>query len=421
MKVHKSGRKASRRRLPLSFYKAGILALVDCRRTEHSVSSSTTVKNGMIRVNAITFLNNFVSGALTLLIPLLLLAQNVNLAEIGLVLSVLPLVFLAARLLLAAVADQIGWSHIFLLVNWPATLVSTAIYYVAASLPVFLAGKVGEGLREASYWAVTRTAIFHLSPKREAREATKNNGIIWLATAIGGAIAGLGIASLGFSSTTIILILASAAIGVPAALLWKTGKKSSKQETQSVLRRLDPRGKGSSFWWISIAVMFNSLATYPLITLLLPVFMDQQMDYSYANIGLLFMLYNVTASATAFLTLKAQLSLRRAVIQSVIAVLASIFLASSGLFFPALLFALAFVRGFSIAFFENIVAKATLNSRNVSVDIGLLHVPMRLAEFSSLLAAGFVVQAVGYAPVFAATGFFFVIFSFISLHQLNTQ
>ena len=166
----------------------------------------------MIRVNAITFLNNFVSGALTLLIPLLLLAQNVNLADIGLVLSVLPLVFLAARLLLAAVADQIGW--------------------------------------------------------------------------------------------------------------------------------------------ISIAVMFNSLATYPLITLLLPVFMDQQMGYSYATIGLLFMLYNVTASATAFLTLKAQLSLRRAVIQSVIAVLASIFLASSGLFFPALLFALAFVRGFSIAFFK---------------------------------------------------------------------
>ena len=63
----------------------------------------------MRRVNAITFLNNFVAGALTLLIPLLLLAQHVNLAEIGMVLSVLPIVFLVARLLFAAVADQIGW------------------------------------------------------------------------------------------------------------------------------------------------------------------------------------------------------------------------------------------------------------------------------------------------------------------------
>jgi ATP/ADP translocase len=63
----------------------------------------------MRRVNAITFLNNFVAGALTLLIPLLLLAQHVNLAEIGMVLSVLPIVFLVARLLFAAVADQIDW------------------------------------------------------------------------------------------------------------------------------------------------------------------------------------------------------------------------------------------------------------------------------------------------------------------------
>jgi MFS family permease len=381
--------------------------------------SETRGEAEMRRVNAITFLNNFVAGALTLLIPLLLLAQHVNLAEIGVVLSVLPLVFLVARLLLAAVADQIGWSHIFLLVNWPATLVSTIIYYVAASLPAFLAGKVVEGLRESSYWAVNRTAIFHLSPKREAREATKNNAIIWLATAVGSATAGLGIAYVGFSSTTLLLIIASAMIGVPAALLWKTGKKTAKQEPRNILKMLDPRGKSLIFWWVSVALMFYSFSTYPAVTLLLPVFMNQQMDYSYLLIGALFMLYNIIASVTTFLTLKAQLNLKRAVIQSAIALLASIFLAGSGLFFPALLFALAFVRGFSIAFFEHSVAKATVNSRNVSVDIGWIHVPMRLAEFSSVLIAGFVVQAVGYAPVFAATGVSFAVFSFISLRQLG--
>jgi hypothetical protein len=44
---------------------------------------------------------------------------------------------------------------------------------------------------------------------------------------------------------------------------------------------------------------------------------------------------------------------------------------------------------------------------------------MRFAEFSSVLAAGFFVQAVGYAPVFAATGVFFAIFSVITLRQLG--
>jgi len=374
----------------------------------------------MKRVNAITFLNNFVAGALTLLIPLLLLAQNVNLAEIGLVVSVLPLVFLVARLLFAAVADRVGWSHIFFLVNWPTTLVATAIYYVANSLPAFLAGKITEGLRDASYWAVNRAAIFDLSPGRAEKEATRNNAVIWLATAVGSAGAGLGIAYAGFSSTLLVLIVASTAIGIPAGMLWKTRKPVlCKNREKKLGMALDPRGKSKAFWWASVALMFNSIATYPLLTLLLPVFMQEQLGYSYLLIGVLFMLYNVVASATTFLTLRLSLSLKRVIVQSAIAFLASVFLTSSGLFFPALLFALAFARGFGVAFFEHLVAKVAKDSQNVCVDIGWLHVPMRLAEFATVMTAGFAALAVGYAPVFAATGVFFIVFSLMSFRQLQ--
>jgi len=374
----------------------------------------------MKRVNAITFLNNFVAGALTLLIPLLLLAQNVNLAEIGLIVSALPLVFLVARLLFAAVADRVGWSHIFFLVNWPTTLVATAIYYVANSLPAFLAGKITEGLRDASYWAVNRAAIFDLSPGRAEKEATRNNAVIWLATAVGSAGAGLGIAYAGFSSTLLVLIVASTAVGIPAGMLWKTRKPVlCKNREKKLGMALDPRGKSKAFWWASVALMFNSIATYPLLTLLLPVFMQVQLGYSYLLIGVLFMLYNVVASATTFLTLRMSLSLKRVIVQSAIAFLASVFLTSSGLFFPALLFALAFARGFGVAFFEHLVAKVAKDSQNVCVDIGWLHVPMRLAEFATVMTAGFAALAVGYAPVFAATGVFFIVFSLMSFRQLQ--
>lgn len=372
----------------------------------------------MKRVFAIAFLNFFVSGALTLLIPLMLLTRGVNLADIGIILSVLPLVFLATRLLFAAVADQIGWCHIFLLINWPASLISTAIYYVAAALPTFFAGKIVEGLKESSYWAVSRTATFHLSPKRAGNEATKINAVIWLATAVGGATAGIGIAYLGFSLTIALLTVVSAAIVIPAGLLWKTNKKTTPPSTSHVLSKLNPKGKGKLFWLVSATLMFNSLSTYPLVTLLLPVFMDQQLGYSYVMIGALFMFYNIIASATAVLALKLPLNSKRAVLQAVTGLTATVLLASSGLFFPALLFALAFVRGLSIAFFEHIVVKAVRNSENVSADVGLLHVPMRFAEFFSLLLAGFAVQAIGYAPVFALTGVSFVIFSIMSYRLL---
>jgi hypothetical protein len=204
-------------------------------------------------------------------------------------------------------------------------------------------------------------------------------------------------------------------------LLWKTGKKGSILKTGRLFSMLNPKGKGTTFWLVSVTLMFYSLATYPLITLLLPVFMDQQLGYSYVSIGLLFMFYNVVASATTLLTLKTPLNFRHATVQTMVGLVTTFLLASSGFFFPAFLFALAFVRGFSVAFFEHMVVKVFKNSKNVSVDIGLIHAPMRFAEFSSVLAAGFVAQAVGYAPVFAATGIFFAVFSFMSLHILRAR
>jgi hypothetical protein len=145
------------------------------------------------------------------------------------------------------------------------------------------------------------------------------------------------------------------------------------------------------------------------------------MGYSYSLIGLLFMFYNLIASVTTFITLKTALTLRRAAIQSLIALASSIFLAEAGMFFPALFLALAFVRGFSVAFFEHSVAKVAKNSKNISVDIGWLHVPMRLAEFASVLTAGYAAQIIGYTPVFAATGIFFVVFSFMSLNSISRE
>jgi MFS family permease len=375
------------------------------------------------RVIAITALNYFVGGALTLIIPLLLLERNVNVAEIGIVLSVMPLVFLTARLVFAVFADQVGWAHVFVLLNWPGAFFSTLIYFFATSVSAFSVGKIVEGLRESAYWAVNRTAIFSLSPNQKEKEATRINAVIWFSTAVGSAAAGIGTAYLGFSSTLAILIVASAIMGVPAGLLWESRAVTpkAKAKASSSISSLDPRGKGRTFWLVSIALLFFSLATYPLITLLLPVFMQQQLGYSYVSIGMAFLLYNLVAALITLSTLKKQLGARRVIIQSTIGLFATFLLANSGFYFPALFLALAVIRGLGIGFFESIIVKVTKNNPTVSVDIGLLHVPTRFAEFASVLTAGFVVQSFGYAPVFAISGIFFAIFSVFSLYVLRIR
>jgi MFS family permease len=374
----------------------------------------------MKRIAAITFLNYFVTGGLALTIPLLLLERNVNLAEIGFVLSILPLVFLFVRLLFAALADQLGWAPFFALINWPGTFFSTLIYFIANSTPAFLLGKIMEAMKESSYWAVNRTAIFSLSPKQKGRAATRISAVISLSFALGGAVSGLGITYMGFPFTLGILIVASSIIGIPAALLWHIHKRDSKLNILSTVALLDPRGRSRTFWLVSFAMLFSSLALYPLGALLLPVFMAQELGYDYISIGMTFMLYNVISFLVTICTLKMPLGIGRVVVQSLIALFATILLANSGIYFPVLFLTLAVANGLGYGFFESIIARATKDRVTVSVDIGLLHIPVRLAEFSSVLGAGFVAQSLGYLPVFVASGIFFTVFSVLSLYALKT-
>jgi MFS family permease len=375
----------------------------------------------MKRILTIAFLNYFVSGGITLTIPLLLLERNVNLAEIGIVLSVLPLVFMVVRLFFAALADLVGWTRFYLLLNWPGTLFSTLIYFIATSTPTFLFGKIVEAVKESSYWAVNRTAIFSLSPRQKEKEATRNIAVIWLSTATGSAVSGIGIAYIGFSLTLSVLIFASVIMGIPAAMLWKNRRQSSRPRISREISLLDPRSRGRTFWFISFTAAFSRLAQYPLIALLLPVYMVQQLGYSYIAVGIVYMLYNMIASFATFATLKMSLGARRVVIQSLIALFAGFLLANLGSYFLALLLALALAHGLGIGFYESIIAKATKNRLTVSFDIGLLIIPQRLAEFASVLFAGFVAQSLGYMPVFAFSGIFFTVFSVFSLYILKTR
>ncbi len=375
----------------------------------------------MKRILAITFLNYFVSGGLTLLIPLLLLERNVNLAEIGIVISILPLVFLSVRLLFAALADQLGWAPFYILLNWPATFFAATIYLLANSTSVFVLGKIVEAVKESSYWAVIRTSIFSLSPKQEGKEATRNVAVITLSSAIGSAVSGLGIVYMGFSFTLGVMIISSTIIGIPAALLWQTEKKGSRPKILRAIASLDPRGRSETFWLVSLALLMFSLAQYPLVRLLVPVFMAQQLEYDYALIGIAFMLYNMISSFVTLSTIKKSLGIGRVVVQSAIALFAAFLLANSGSYFLALFLALGFAHGLGLGFFESVIAKVTKDRVNVSIDVGLLHVPVRLAEFTSVLFAGFAAQSLGYMPIFAASGIFFMAFSVLSVYILKTE
>ena len=373
----------------------------------------------MKRILTITFLNFFISGGLRLAIPLLLLDRNVDLVEIGVVISVLPIVFMVVRLLMAVIADLRGWNRFYILLNWPWSVLSTFVYFIASSTPMFLLGKFFEALKESSYWAVSRTAIFSLSPNREEKEATRNIAVSMLSTAVGSVAAGFGIAFFGFSFTLTILIITAALIAIPAAMLWKIPKQNLRQKNSRFREIINPRKRGKMFWFASVISVFFSLAFFPLLNLLLPVFMAQNIGYDYTTIGIAYMLYNFIASFVVLGTLRFSLGIKRVILQSSIALVATFMLATSNYYFFAPFLALAVAQGLGWFFYESIIAKVTKNEPNVSVDIGLLIIPLRFAEFGSVLYAGIIAQSFGYWPLFVSSGLFFTFFSILASYFLR--
>ena len=121
---------------------------------------------------------------------------------------------------------------------------------------MFLIGKIVEAVKESSYWAVNRTAIFSLSPKREEKEATRSTAVLFLSTAIGSAATGLGISYFGFSLTLGVFIVAAGLIGFPAVLLWKTCKQDFRLNPAGISGLIDLRRYGRKFWFVSITLLF---------------------------------------------------------------------------------------------------------------------------------------------------------------------
>ena len=119
------------------------------------------------RIGALNFIEQFKYGALTLALPLYLMSRGVEVRDVGLVLSLLPLAFVLIRLVASVFADVMGVKIFFIFSM--ALQALTSLIYSYAVLPIhFAIGKLAEGADEACFWAVDRTAIIARSHEKKS-------------------------------------------------------------------------------------------------------------------------------------------------------------------------------------------------------------------------------------------------------------
>lgn len=365
-------------------------------------------KQGLANILAMNFFYSMIVAAVATILPLYLLEQGFSVKSIGLVLSVMPLVFLVARILFSAIGDQTGTRPIFF-INAITNLASILIYWVAATPLVFAIGKIFEGGRASAFWAVNRTEIYDNSKPSELKDnAIKIVGVRSAGDVFGRIFAGIILTALSFFNVFISLILLSISQFYLAAKV-KDQHKPIKLDGSISKKIFAKRRK--LFWFASLPLCFIGAIDYFLFSFVFPLYMDTSLHMSYAEIGFMIGLFSATFTIFIFAFRKSsndKLLLAALVPFAVIPL--ALFFTVDKVLFSGLICITAVGWAISFTFFERVVAWATAKSRNVSTEIGMIHAPQRIMEFILLAAGGFIIASFGFAGVFALASLFVVFF-----------
>lgn len=362
----------------------------------------------MRRLLTLNVLDAFVIGAYMMAVPLLLIERNIELTTIGVVFSILPLVYMT-RILFASAADSIGYGRFFRM-STVANLASVVLYGLSSSSVMYSLAKGAEGVRDASLWAVNRNAAYEIAGSSSPHTVVTISFVRALALAIGAIVSGFLLSWLGFQGIFIMLAILSALSFIPARML--TVGPRSKLVLNEVLRKLDPSLVRPGIWEISL-ILSSYMAASALITgFILPIFL-QSRGFGYWEIGIILAIYNLVGAFLLPLTLHRTPSIRNTVIAQAMLYLPAAILVPllTSWIMTLMLVMMALGENISYIVLESLISRAAAGHENVATTIAFAFVPGNLARMAAYAFAGVLAEKLGYIGPFWAAGAFFAIYS----------
>jgi len=374
------------------------------------------MKNQFQNVLTLNFLYALITASVTTLLPLYLIEKGFQLESIGLIMAAMPVTFLIFRTLFSTIADNIGTRSIFFLNGVTSTL-SILIYIVASSPFIFAIGKLMEGLKAASFWAVVRTEIFRTSPKGQVEKNAVNMvGVRCVGDAFGRFFVGFLVTVIAFQNTLL-------ALGIISLLFFylandvREEKVKNKKFSDDILKKIS-RPRKFDFWAVSISLMLFGTLEYAASVFIFPVYMDVSLDMSYFEIGTFIGLMVLAYSFGVFIDVKQKLSFHASLVFAFLFGALPFFVITfidKTLFLPLLL-AIGFGFGMANSAFEKMVVWATSASKNVSTEVAVIHAPQRIFEIILMSMVGFVIAIFGFSGLFVLAGIIMVLFILNSWH-----
>ena len=363
----------------------------------------------MRRLLTLNVLDAFITGAYTLVIPLLLVERGIDVATIGVVFSIYPLAILSSRLLFASAADATGLGRFFNM-NAAGNVASVALYAVSSSPLLYALAKGVQGLKEASLWAVNRNATYEIAQSKNPYVVATVDLVRALAIALGALASGFVLFLLGFKAVFIVLAVLSALIFVPARRL-NLGLRGRLVPSQ-LFKRLDPRLVDREVWRTSLVLSCHEVGYALVFGFILPIFLWSR-GLGYWEIGMVIAMYSGVGAFLLPLTLHRTPSTKNIILaQSLLYIPAAVLVPISESWFLIMMIAImAFGDYASYITWEQLVSHSVMGYENVATTIGLLLTPAHLTMIVAYAIAGLLVDTFGYVAPFWMAGTFFLVYS----------
>jgi len=370
--------------------------------------------NQVKNVFLIQMFNSFVAGILGVVLPLMMEARNIDIVTIGFIFASMPIIFQILRMFFATASDFWG-RKIFFAFNGFFGVLSNLIYYLASTPLEFLFGKVSEGTKGASLWAVNRAFLLEKSEDKWT-VLIHLRTVLYISSAVGSLIAGFLIVWLMFEGTLILCALIGG-LTIPIALLLASGVKQ-KFSVAKALHFLDFRNKGRVFKVFLILFLIMGFSSGFRGGFVIPLFLSRN-GFNVESIGVLLGFQMLIAGLFSFLFAR-RFSLKKIILVSgIFTTLMLVLLGFSGsILAGVLLLALGIMAGLSSIGEEGLLSKIT-SEDSYGIDIGLLWMGFHFGETLSLAFAGILISTGGFVIPFLMSALIYIPFYVTSYLMLS--
>jgi len=354
----------------------------------------------------IQVLNSFVSGVLGIALPLMMEERAIDIVTIGFVFASMPLIFQLGRMLFATVSDFWGRKPFFGL-NGFFSVISNSIYFLARTPLEFLFGKMMEGTKSGSLWAVNRAFLLE-NTERKWRILVHLRTVAYVSSAVGSLLAGFLIVHFFYEGTMTLCILAGAFV-VPLSLLLVSKRKKELSMTK-VLRILDFRKKKRIFKVFLVLYFIMGLSFGFVGGFVFPLFLRSK-GFATETIGVLLGLQILLAGLFSYL-FAGKFEIRKLVLISGVfytAVLLLFGFSGTAVFAGVLIFAYGVVEGLLSISQEGILSRIA-NKESYGTDIGLLWTGHHCGRTLSLALSGLLISTLGFTAPFLMSATIFTFF-----------